>query len=80
VLASKVGAIPELIVTGHNGWLIPSHEVNTSTVRLGIELALSDKSRWQELSKSARSDAVSKFDIMRVADEFVRILRENSIE
>lgn len=74
-LSSNVGALPELISTGKNGWLLKSSVVDMESVKLGIELALADKNRWEELSKSARLDAVSKFDIRTVSDELVRVLR-----
>jgi len=73
VLASRVGAIPELISHGNTGWLIPLHEEDETALMLGMDLALAEKSRWPEFSERARLDATSRFDILKVADELFRV-------
>jgi len=76
VLASRVGAIPEIISSGVNGWLLPFGEVDESSVRVGIELVIAEKSQLSEISKRAKSEVSSKFDVLNVAGELTRALAD----
>jgi glycosyltransferase involved in cell wall biosynthesis len=68
VIAAPVGAIPEMIVEGVNGWLRAPTDVG------GILMILrelrDDRRRLRELKRSARGVAEARFDRRRMMDDY----------
>lgn len=78
IVASKIDAIPDLIVDHQNGLLVPVDSPET-TAEVVIEL-LKNKTLAKKLVENGYKDVNSKFDIKRVAREhesiFEKILNE----
>jgi glycosyltransferase involved in cell wall biosynthesis len=71
VIASAVGAIPELIEHGRTGWLIPpedSHALSEAILRL-----LADGSLRHSLGNNARQSIAQDFNDARVVEQTLRV-------
>jgi glycosyltransferase involved in cell wall biosynthesis len=73
VVSTAVGAAPEFIRTGVNGFLCEPKDARS--LNAALDLALGQPEHWPEISRRARETAES-FDIPRVVDEYVTLLRE----
>jgi glycosyltransferase involved in cell wall biosynthesis len=76
VIATGVGAAPEIIMHGENGWLIPAQDSNSmldAVLRL-----LGDKEMRSSLGGSARQYAVMHYDlpgvVFRLRELYERLL------
>lgn len=58
VVATRVGGIPEFVIDGYNGLLIPPED--PVSLRKAVRKLLTDSSLYEELSKNARKYAVEK--------------------
>lgn len=68
VIASRVGAIPELVVDGETGWLAPS--VDASRFAECIESAISDRRRLQEMGSAGAERIRQKFSLRKMVDSY----------
>jgi len=74
VIATNVGPFPEIIKDGETGILIPVH----SPIHLAdaiINLAQDDEKRVK-MGKKAKEDAENRFNISRVASDYLKIYNE----
>lgn len=77
VLAHALGGPGEVIVDGRTGWLVyaPSPEA----LAHGLNRAIHDEDRWDEMGKRARSYALERFSLENQVDQFLDII-EGSLE
>jgi glycosyltransferase involved in cell wall biosynthesis len=73
VVTTAVGAAPEFICTGVNGFLCEPRD--RQSWNAALDLALGQQERWPGIARRARETAES-FDIPRVVDQYVTLLRE----
>jgi glycosyltransferase involved in cell wall biosynthesis len=73
VVTTAVGAAPEFIRTGINGFLCAPRD--RESWNAALDLALGQQPRWPAIARLARETAES-FDIPRVVDQYVTLLRE----
>jgi len=57
VVATRVGGIPEFVIDGYNGLLVPPED--SVSLRKAVRKLLTDSSLYQELSKNAREYVVN---------------------
>jgi glycosyltransferase involved in cell wall biosynthesis len=72
VVASTVGAIPEVIEHGQNGLLVEPG--NVDDLRQSVLLLLNDRSLRDRIGENARS-SVSRFSSERMADNYLEFYR-----
>jgi glycosyltransferase involved in cell wall biosynthesis len=73
VVSTAVGAAPEFIRTGENGFLCEPRD--RRSLSAALELALEQQERWPGIRRRARETAES-FDVPRVVDQYVTLLRD----
>jgi len=73
VAVTAVGAAPDLIQDGQNGFLFPPK--NSAAMLTAIEAALSARPRWPQIGTAARA-SVSRFDLSVVADQYIALCRD----
>jgi glycosyltransferase involved in cell wall biosynthesis len=73
VAVTSVGAAPDLIRDGQNGFLFPPK--NSAAMLTAIEGALSARPRWIEIGAAARA-SVTRFDLSVVADQYLALCRD----
>ena len=74
VIATNLGPFPEIIKNGKTGLLVPVHSLDELADAI-TELAL-DKDKRKEMGKMARKDIEERFDINKIADDYLRIYEE----
>jgi glycosyltransferase involved in cell wall biosynthesis len=74
VLATRVGAIAEVIEEGSNGWMIPPGE--SDTMAAALNSLLKDRSKLKEAGQRAREMLYPKFSPQRQASEVIGIYQE----
>lgn len=74
VIATDVRPFPEIIKDGETGLLVPLHAPDDLANAI-IELAL-DGDKRREMGKAARKDVEERFDINKIADEYIEIYDE----
>jgi glycosyltransferase involved in cell wall biosynthesis len=73
VVTTSVGAAPEIIRDGQNGFLcLPK---NKEALSAALELALGQQNRWASIGQLAR-ESVKAFDIPEVVNQYVVLLRQ----
>jgi len=70
VVVTAVGAAPDLIRNGANGFLFPPK--NPQAMVAAIEATLGARSRWPQIAAGAR-DSVARFDLATVADQYLAL-------
>jgi glycosyltransferase involved in cell wall biosynthesis len=70
---TAVGAAPDLIQDGQNGFLFPPK--NSAAMLTAIEAALSARPRWPQIGTAARA-SVTRFDLSVVADQYIALCRD----
>ncbi|HIA14132.1 MAG TPA: glycosyltransferase family 1 protein [Nitrospirales bacterium] len=73
-VATRVGAIPELIDSGRNGILIDLNEVS-ATVRAIVQL-VEDPEKAFRLGQAARDTVKERCSMDHIADQFIQIYKE----
>ena len=71
VIASRVGGIPEIVVDGHNGLLVPPRSVER--LAFAMDRLLSNPSLIIELGRRAR-EVAEKYRISKVTDAYERLI------
>jgi glycosyltransferase involved in cell wall biosynthesis len=69
VVAFSVGGLPDIIEHHKTGWLAAPFD--TEDLGRGIQWILSDRQRWQVLSKHARDNAVAKYSPSAVVPQYI---------
>jgi glycosyltransferase involved in cell wall biosynthesis len=75
VLATRVGALPEMVRDGIDGWLVPSDDLPALTERL--EHAIRNHGQLAEFGARARQDAELRFSSRRNAHMLLDFMRAN---
>lgn len=73
VVVTTVGAAPELIESGVNGFLFPPKDARAMLEALSRCLA--ERARWPEIGRRARQ-SMEPYGLARVADRYAALLRE----
>jgi glycosyltransferase involved in cell wall biosynthesis len=73
VAVTSVGAAPDLIQDGKNGFLFPPK--NSAAMLTTIEAALGARQRWPEIGAAARA-SVTRFNLSVVADQYLALCRD----
>lgn len=74
VVASRSGGLPEVVVEGESGHLLPVGDVEgMAAAAVGI---LSDEATWRRMSVLARETAVSRFEADKVVPVYEDLYRE----
>ncbi|HTB29577.1 MAG TPA: glycosyltransferase family 4 protein [Steroidobacteraceae bacterium] len=73
VVSTAVGAAPEFIRTGENGFLCEPRD--RRSLSAALELALQQQEDWPGIRRRARETAEA-FDVPRVVDQYVTLLRD----
>lgn len=73
VVTTAVGAAPEIIEEGVNGFLCPPKDKDA--LAAALDRALGQQSRWAGIGARARESAEA-FDIPQVVEQYVALLRE----
>ena len=74
VIATNLGPFPEIIRDGETGLLVPLHSPYDLANAI-IELAL-DEDKRMEMGKMARKDVEERFNINKIADDYLEIYDE----
>jgi N-acetyl-alpha-D-glucosaminyl L-malate synthase BshA len=74
VVASRVGGLPEVVVDGRTGLLVPPHDPRALAAAV-LEL-LDDEPRRTDMGRAAREDAVTRFRPEPMVDRYEAIYRE----
>jgi glycosyltransferase involved in cell wall biosynthesis len=74
VIASAVGSIPEVVVDGSTGWLIPPADVLALAHR--IEHVLDNPAEAARVAASARERVDARYSIERTAAQYSRLFEE----
>ena len=74
VIASAVGAQPEIVVNGQTGFLVPPGDVEALAIKLS--LLLGDRSLSEQMGKTGRDRALSEFSEDKRNDRFLEIYRQ----
>jgi glycosyltransferase involved in cell wall biosynthesis len=73
VLSTRVGAIPELVRDGVDGWLVAPEEYEPFAARL--EAVLADRQQIREFGARARADAVERLDSVKNAQRLIAFMQ-----
>ncbi|MCX6698303.1 MAG: glycosyltransferase [Methanomicrobiales archaeon] len=74
VVASAVGGIPEQVVEGKTGFLVPVGDAQLMAKR--IMQLLADDTYRQQMGRQAADDAARRFGLERMVDEYLHVYRE----
>lgn len=74
VLVSAVGGIPDVIVSGGNGWLVPPRQ--PSALASALARLLGDAALCQALGNAARRTVAAHFGAERMADALAGLYRQ----
>ena len=74
VIASSVGGIPELVVDGETGWLVPPADVEALVSRLRPMLRSPEQRR--SMGAAAQARARERFNIAQMTENFSRLYDE----
>jgi glycosyltransferase involved in cell wall biosynthesis len=73
VISTQVGAIPELVRDGIDGWITKPGDYAAFAERL--DAALNDRTKLVEFGRRARADAVIRFDAGKNAQKLIQFMR-----
>ncbi len=71
VVASRVGGVPEIVLDGETGLLVPGEDA--PALARSLDALLADPARAQALGKAGRERAWSQFTWARIADQYFDI-------
>lgn len=77
IVASKVGGIPDLVVQGENGLLVPA--ADTKALAKGIEFLVANSEKRREMGEKGRKTAImygSDSMVQRIHQLYLELLRE----
>ncbi|MHC5064113.1 MAG: glycosyltransferase family 4 protein [Planctomycetota bacterium] len=73
VLVSQIAGIPELVVNGENGWIIPPGNIDVLVDSMR-EILQTPAERLSEMGRHGREAVAEKHDVMREAEKLARLL------
>lgn len=71
VIASRVAGVPELVIDGESGFLVPPGDVETLTAR--IELLLADPDRRQAMGEAGRAKVIREYNSTLEAEKLSKL-------
>jgi len=74
VVASRVGGIPEVVVDGETGWLVPPGD--PAALAGALRTALADPRRAAQLGEAGRRRVETHFSWNRIADQTLAVYRD----
>jgi colanic acid/amylovoran biosynthesis glycosyltransferase len=77
VISTYVAGIPELVINGQNGWLVPAGSVSDLTLAIEKMLSLSDE-QLKTMSDSAYASVIERHDIDTEATKLAALFRESA--
>jgi len=72
VVGSSAAGLPEAIVHGENGWLVPPGDAEA--LAQGLETVLRDRALQERLGDAARRTALARFDVRRNTEQLRALL------
>jgi colanic acid/amylovoran biosynthesis glycosyltransferase len=69
VIATRHGALPEGMVDGQSGWLVPERDVSALAGRIGFALDHADE--WPAMGRAGRRFVEERFDIRELNRQLV---------
>jgi glycosyltransferase involved in cell wall biosynthesis len=76
VIATKVGGIPELMIENETGYLINKGDYKDWIKK--IEVLLNDENKAKEMGKKGREFVKKEFNWNKIAENFLKIVKQNS--
>lgn len=76
IVATGVGALPEILRNGHNGFLVPTGDPRELAAKL--EILIQNPATRLSMGRTNAEEARARYDVTRVAAELWRILTETS--
>ncbi len=73
VLATRVGGIPESVIDGKSGFLVPSRDVDALAQQLGF--LLEHRELWPAMGRAGRAHVEANYDMEKLNDRLVDIYR-----
>lgn len=73
VIATRIGGIPEVVIDGETGILVPSHD--PSALADAIDDLINDPERRRRLGAAAQIDAATRFSATQVRDRYLEFYR-----
>ena len=74
IIAAKVGGIPEIVIDGQTGWLIPPSD--TQAIETAVLSALGDPEEAKARAQNARAHVQANFSIDQMVEGNLRIYQE----
>jgi starch synthase len=74
VVASRVGGIPEVVVDGETGWLVPPGD--EAALARALRDALGDPARARRMGEAGRRRVEAHFSWDRIADRTLAVYRD----
>jgi starch synthase len=74
VVSTRVGGIPEMVVDGETGFLVPPDD--DSAIADAIELLLGDEPRRLAMGRASRARAYERFDARRTTADLIGVIAE----
>ena len=76
VVATRVGGIPELMIENETGYLINKGDYKDWIKK--IEILLNDEKKSKEMGKKGREFVEKEFNWNKIAENFLKIVKQNS--
>jgi len=77
VVATSVAGNPELVDNGKTGWLVPKNDVETTVAAIQRLIEAPEQARL--MGEHGRARIESRFDMVRVAENFTRLWQEAAV-
>ena len=74
VIATQHGALPEGMLPGKSGFLVPERDIGTLAERIGFLVAHPED--WPELGRQGRAFVMARYDIRKLNEELVALYRD----
>jgi hypothetical protein len=74
VVSTDVGGIPEMVVDGETGFLVPPDD--DAAIADAIEKLLADDTRRVEMGRASRARAYARFDARKTTADLIRLIAE----
>ncbi len=78
VVTTPVGAIPEIVVDGQNGLLVPPDD--QPALRTALSRLLSDPALLARLGQAARQTVIERYSAVAVTDQYARLFRRLAVD
>jgi colanic acid/amylovoran biosynthesis glycosyltransferase len=74
VIATNHGALPEGMLPGKSGFLVPERDVEAMAER--IDFLVAHPEIWPELGRAGRAFVAARYDIHRLNEQLVELYRD----